>query len=52
MKHPPISRARLMQENRAMRFTEAYDGWEEGRLTQAQAALILGMSERNLSPPH
>lgn len=47
MKHPPISRARLMQENRQMRFTEAYDGWEQGRLTQAEAALILGMSERN-----
>jgi transposase len=30
-----------------MRFTDAYEGWDEGRLTQAQAALILGMSERN-----
>jgi Winged helix-turn helix len=30
-----------------MRFTEAYEGWEEGRLTQVEAALILGMSERN-----
>jgi len=47
MKHPPISRARLQQENRQMRFTEAYDGWEQGRLSQAEAALILGMSERN-----
>jgi hypothetical protein len=47
MKHPPISRARLIQENRAMRFTEAYEGWKQGRLTQTEAALILGMSERN-----
>lgn len=47
MLHSPISRARLQQENRAMRFTEAYEGWEERRLTQAEAALILGMSERN-----
>ena len=47
MAHPPISRARLQQENRQMRFTETYEGWEEGRLTQTQAALILGMSERN-----
>jgi transposase len=30
-----------------MRFTEAYEGWDEGRLSQAEAALILGMSERN-----
>jgi hypothetical protein len=31
-----------MQENRKMRFKEAYEGWSEGRLTQAEAALILG----------
>jgi hypothetical protein len=30
-----------------MRFEEAYEGWNEGRLTQAEAALLLGMSERN-----
>jgi hypothetical protein len=30
-----------------MRFTDTYDSWQEGRLTQAEAALILGMSERN-----
>jgi hypothetical protein len=30
-----------------MRFGEAYEGWNEGRLTQAEAATLLGMSERN-----
>ena len=46
MQHAPISRARYVQENRKMRFQEAYDGWSEGRLTQADAALILGQCER------
>ncbi len=31
MKHPPINRVRLQQENRAMRFTEADEDWEAGR---------------------
>jgi len=30
-----------------MRFQEAFDGWNEGRLTQAEAALLLGQCERN-----
>lgn len=30
-----------------MRFTEAYEGWNEGRLTQYEAGQLLGMSERN-----
>ena len=30
-----------------MRFEEAYEGWNEGRLTQADAAQILGMCERS-----
>ncbi len=47
MKRTPMSRARLQQENRAMRFTEAYDGWVEGRLTQVEADLMRGTSERN-----
>lgn len=29
-----------------MRFEEAYTGWNEGRLTQAEAAQLLGMCER------
>lgn len=44
MEHAPMSRARYMQENRKMRFEEAYDGWNQGRLTQAEAALLLGHS--------
>jgi len=30
-----------------MRFDEAYDGWQQGSLTQAEAGRLLGMSERN-----
>jgi transposase len=30
-----------------MRFEEAYGGWNEGRLTQAEAAQLLGMCERS-----
>ena len=48
MQHATISRARYMQENRKMRFQEAYEGWSEGRLTQAEAALLLGQCERSL----
>jgi hypothetical protein len=39
MQHAPISRARYMQENRKMRFQEAFDGWNQGRLTQGAAAM-------------
>jgi hypothetical protein len=37
----------LLQEIRKMRFEEAYEGWNAGRLTQAEAAQILGMCERS-----
>ena len=47
MQHAPISRTRLQQESRKMRFEEAYDGWSQGRLTQAEAALLLGQCERS-----
>lgn len=30
-----------------MRFEEAYEGWNKGRLTQAEAAQILGVCERS-----
>ena len=30
-----------------MRFEEAYESWNAGRLTQAEAAQILGMCERS-----
>lgn len=42
-----MRRADVLQEIRKMRFEEAYDGWNEGRLTQAEAARILGMCERS-----
>ena len=47
MQDTPISRARYVQENRKMRFQEAYEGWNEGRLTQAEAAVLLGQCERS-----
>jgi hypothetical protein len=47
MKDSPISQAHLQQEIRTMRFTDGYDNWQQARLTQSEAALILGMSERS-----
>ncbi len=38
---------KVLQEIRKMRFEEAYEGWNEGRLTQAEAAQILGICERS-----
>ena len=45
MQDAPISRARYVQENRKMRFQEAYEGWSDGRLTQAEEAQIPGQCE-------
>jgi hypothetical protein len=47
MQVTPISRARYVQENRKMRFQEAYEGWNEGRQTQTEAAVLLGQCERS-----
>lgn len=47
MQYAPISRTRYVQENRMTRFKEALDGWTQGRLTQAEAALLLGQCERS-----
>jgi len=41
-----MRRTELLQEIRKMRFEEAYGGWQEGRLTQVEAARLLGVSER------
>lgn len=41
-----MNRTQWLQETRLMRFKEAYDGWQEDRLTQEEAALILGVSSR------
>lgn len=35
-----------LQETRLMRFQEVYGSWEDDRLTQEEAALILGVSDR------
>lgn len=42
-----MRRTELLQEVRKMRFEEAYGGWQEGRLTQAEAARLLGVCERS-----
>ena len=47
MQYAPMSRTRYMQENRKMRFEEAYQGWTGGRLTQGEAAMLLGQCERS-----
>jgi len=39
---PPV----WLQETRYMRFKEAYDGWCSSRLTQQEASLILGVTDR------
>lgn len=41
-----MRRTELLQEIRQMRFTEAFDGWQERRLSQAEAARLLGVHER------
>jgi len=42
-----MRKTKVLQEIRTMRFDEAYHGWQRGHLTQAEAGLLLGMSERN-----
>jgi hypothetical protein len=37
----------LRQEIRKMRFEEAYFGWTERRLTQGEAAKLLGVCRSN-----
>ena len=40
-----MRRTELLQEIRKMRFEEAYQRWNVGRLTQAEAAQLLGPCE-------
>ena len=47
MQHAPISWTRYVQENQKMKFQEAHDDWGEDRLTQAEAARILGQQGRD-----
>ena len=42
-----MKRTRWLQETKQMRFEEAYDGWRSHRLTQEEAAMILGISDRS-----
>ena len=41
-----MKRTELLQEIRMMRFEEAYEGWQQHRLTQEEAACLLGVCER------
>ncbi|MGH8632915.1 MAG: ISNCY family transposase [Burkholderiales bacterium] len=41
-----MKRTKLLQEIRKMRFQEAYSAWSERRLTQEEAAQLLGVCER------
>lgn len=41
-----MKRTELLQEIRKMRFEEAYTGWNAGKLTQEEAARILGVCDR------
>ena len=38
-----MRRTEVLQEVRKMRFEEAYRGWHKGRLTQCEAAELLGV---------
>ena len=41
-----MKRTEWLQETRKMRFEEAYGGWQSGRLTQEEAARLLGVCDR------
>lgn len=41
-----MRRTELLQEIRKMRFEEAYGGWHSRRLTQSEAARLLGVCDR------
>lgn len=41
-----MKRTKLLQELLMLRFEEAYEGWQEKRLTQEDAARLLGVSDR------
>ena len=41
-----MKRTELLQEIRKMRFEEAYGSWQKGKLSQEEAALLLGVCER------
>lgn len=41
-----MKRTEILQEVRKMRFEEAYEGWNRGRLTQEEVAMLLGVCDR------
>jgi predicted DNA-binding protein (UPF0251 family) len=41
-----MRRTELLQEIRKMRFEEAYEGCDSGKLSQEEAARLLGVCER------
>ncbi len=41
-----MKRSAVLQEVRKMRFEESYEGWIRGRLTQEEAATLLGVCDR------
>ena len=45
-----MTRCQVLQEIRRMRFEEAYGGWQSRRLTQEEAARLLGVCERTACP--
>ena len=42
-----MKRTKVLEEIRKMRFEEAYEGWQEGRLSQDEAARLLGICDRS-----
>lgn len=44
---PILSRAILLQGNRIMRFEQVYEDWQDRRLSQSEAAQILGVCDRS-----
>ena len=45
-----MKRTVWLQETKQMRFEEAYSGWTERRLTQEDAAQLLGVCARTFRP--
>ena len=41
-----MKQTRVLQEIRLMKFTEVYEWWSESKITQTEAASLLGMCER------
>ena len=42
-----MSRTLWLEETKQMRFEEAYEGWQAKRLTQEEAAQLLGVCDRS-----